>query len=91
MIGFEFNDWMRAIFEGAGKARSGDNAPLRAAIARHLDDVGKHNKLHIGFAEIRDRLVWRCKDWVTEPTPALVDDIYAMADQMRPVWEIKKP
>lgn len=93
MPGFEFTDWMQAIFDGASRAKSNssDTAALRSAIARHLDDVAKHNKLHIGFVGIRDRLVWKCKDWVKEPTPALVDDIYAIADQMRPVWKIKKP
>jgi hypothetical protein len=91
MVGFEFNDAMHAIFEGADKARSGDTAALRVAISRYLDDVAKHNKLHIGFEQIRDRLVWKCKDWIKEPTSALVDDIYAIANQMRPVWEMKKP
>lgn len=85
---YEFEPSVRAIRAAAHKLKAqpdpkGDD--LKLAIAQYLDSVEKHDKLHIGFAQVRDRLVWRCRDWLKEPASATLDAICELADELKPV------
>jgi hypothetical protein len=67
------------VATAAVTANDANASALYGAINWHPDNIEHHDKLHISYAEVCARLVWKCKNWLKAPTLDLVKDISALA------------